>query len=256
MKQCNWRRVLAVLAFAGATACGGGGGGGAPATYDLTGYWQLFLTPTGSSTEVGPMPVYLTQTGSQFGGVDVSGTMNGASFSISASGGDFTVSLAGTATSGDEATGTVIFSGAVTGNGTFRLERYQPAGTMDASGSLDGNTIASTSSNASGVRCYSDAGLTSLTSVYVVLADANIDLQITFDASGLAVGALSVPGTIGVEILLRIDGAVVSATVSSGTVTVTQYDANGIAGSYSLTTSVGTITGSFDVAFDIEEYDP
>lgn len=255
MQRTRWT-WLTLLAGLGATACGGSGGGGGPAAYDLTGYWQLFLTPTGGSTEVGPMAVYLAQTGSTFGGVDVSGSMSGATFSITASGGDFMISLVGSAANADEASGAVTFSGAVSGNGTFRLARYQPAGTMDASGSLDGNTVAATSANATGVRSYSDAALTTLTSVSVVLADANIDLEIQLEPSGLAVGALTVPTTIGVSILLRVDGAVVDATVSSGTVTVTRYDANGIAGSYSLTTSVGTITGSFDVSFDIEEYDP
>jgi hypothetical protein len=256
MKQCTWRRALAVLAFAGATACSGGGGGAAPAAFDFTGYWQLFLTPSGSANEVGPLPAYFTQTGSTFGGVDVSGTMSASSFTITASGGDFTITLAGTATSADEGAGNATFSGAVTGSGTFRLQRYHPAGTMDASGSLDGHGISSTSTTATGMRKYSDVAHTTLTSVTVVLTDANVDLEIQLDASGLAVGALAVPGTINASIVFRIDGAVVEATPSSGTVTVTRYDGAGIAGSYSLVTSLGTITGSFDVSFDIASYEP
>ncbi|HEX5050390.1 MAG TPA: hypothetical protein VFZ65_01330 [Planctomycetota bacterium] len=236
-------------------ACGGGGGGTAAPAYDLTGYWQLFLTPAGAP-EVGPLPVYLGQTGSAIDGVALTGSMSGASFSVQADAGAFTIGLAGTASSADSAAGTVTLAGAIVGTGTFHLERYQPMGTMSVSGTLDGTTLDLMSSNATCMRSFSDTGLTTLRAVTVILGTAAFDIQIELAPAGLAIGTLSVPGTVTAQVLCRSDTAIVSEDVTSGTLTITRYNINGIMGSYSLTTAVGTITGSFDVMADLASYDP
>src|SRR5690606_29992073 len=119
---------------------------------------------------------------------------------------------------------------------------YAPAGTVTVDGTLDGIPISASSATAPGGRNYADAALATLTSVLVALVDENVDVQLELAAGGLAVGALAVPGDVAVEVLYRDDDAVVSATATGGTVTVTRYDGTGIAGTYSLTTAAGTIT--------------
>lgn len=249
-------RWVLVAASATLAACGGGGGGSTAPAYDLSGHWLLSLTPAGSTTPVGPLAVCLAQTGAAFDGVDVTGSMSGGSFTLQADGGAFQLTLSGTAASADAASGTATFSGAIQGSGTFQLTRFDPAGTMDATGSLDGHPITATSGTAVGIRTYSDAALTALTEVTVAIVAEDIDLELTFDPAALAVGTLAVPSPLAVEVLLRSDGVILSATASGGSVDVTRYDGSGIAGTYSVVTSVGTITGAFDVAFDIGEYAP
>ena len=251
----QWIRMLGLSPLL--AACGGGGGGGSsPPAYDLTGYWQLYLTPTGTTTEIGPLAVYFSQNGATFDGVDVTGSMNGSSFSLQADGGTFLVALTGTASNADNASGGVTFSGAVTGSGTFQLTRFDPAGTMTANGSLDGTTIAASSTTAIGIRTYADAGLSTLTEVTVALVDNDIDLELTFAPGALAVATLAVPSPLAVDVLLRVDDQIVDAAASGGSVDITRYDGTGIAGTYTVVTSVGTITGAFDVTFDIAEYAP
>lgn len=253
MLHCSLR-ALALTALLALCACGGSGGGSPPA-FDLTGYWQLFLTPSGAA-EVGPLPFHLTQTGATFDGVDLSGSMSGTSLTLTADGGTFTISLAGTASSANAAQGNVTLAGSVSGSGTFRLERYQPTGTANVSGTLGGIALNLSSTTATGIRKYSNVGLSTMTAVTVALIDRDFDIQIDLSPTGLTVGTLTLPTNITAEVLCRNDTAIVSATVTSGTVTITSYSTSGIAGSYSLTTAEGTITGAFDVTFDLESYDP
>lgn len=254
--QYTDRWFWALGASALLAACGGGGGGSAQPAYDLTGYWQLFLTPTGTTSEIGPLPVYFSQNGAAFDGVAITGSMSGNSFSLQADGGAFVLALTGTASNADNASGGVTFSGAITGSGTFQLTRFDPSGTMSANGSLDGTAIASSSTAAIGVRTYADAALTTLTEVTVALVDNDLDFELTFPPGSLAVATLAVPSPLAVDVLLRVDGHIVDATASGGSVDITRYDGSGIAGTYTVVTSVGTITGAFDVAFDIAEYSP
>ncbi len=156
----------------------------------------------------------------------------------------------------DAASGTATFTGAINGSGAFDLARFAPAGSFDAVGTLDGVAIDENAIHAIGIRTYSDAALTALTEVTVACTDADIDLELTFDPTHLAVGTLTVPGQLGVDVLLRVDGQILSTTASSGSVTITADDSTGIAGTFTLTTAAGSISGSFDVAFDIDEYSP
>jgi len=244
-----------VLLVLGLAACGGGGNDAAPPTENLTGFWQLFLTPTGSSTETGPTAVYLAQSGATITGAGVIGTMSGASFSMTANSGAFVAAFNGTATA-NAATGTVTLTGIINATGTFPLARFTPAGTFDVSGTIDGATVNLSSTAAYGSLDYGDVALTQLDEVEIGVADANAQLEIAFSPTGLVVGALNVPADITAVVLYR-TGATVTESTSSGTVTITQYDANGIAGSFTLNIDAGgTISGTFDVSFDIQSYDP
>lgn len=249
-------RTVVVLLVLAAASCGGGGGGGTTTpAFDLTGYWQLFATPTGAP-EVGPIASYFMLTGNTLDGVALTGTASGSSVAFQADGGAFQLTATGTATSANSVNGALTLSGGLSGNGTFRLERFVPTGMLSASGTLDGNAVALTSTTAIGARNFSDQALTNQTAVALIATDAVTDFEIELSPMGLVVGTLSVPGDITADVLLRTDTAIVDATVSSGTVVVSSYDMNGIAGMYTLTTSVGTVTGMFMVDFDFDRYDP
>jgi hypothetical protein len=249
-------RWCGLLAVAGLGACGGGGGA-APPTIDLTGYWQLYMTPTGSTDEAGPSPLFLSQTGAAVDGAAIAGTVSGNSFSITSSpSGLFTIRVDG-ALVGNEADGTMQVTGLFSASGTFRMVRFAPAGTMTASGTLQGAPISLNTTAAIGSRSYSDAGLTVLEDVKVTAAYGDAQLDLFFTPAGLAVGTLAVPGTVVVTVDYRDDTNVIELDADGGTVTVTAYDNNGFTGSFSLTLpGGGTLTGTFDVVWDIEAYSP
>jgi hypothetical protein len=249
--SCSWLLVLA-----GLVGCSGGGGPAAP-TIDVTGYWQLFLTPDGSPDESGPSPLYLSQSGATVDGAAVTGTVSGNHFSISSVvSGLFTVRCDGTLI-GNTATGTLEVSGAITATGTFRMVRFTPAGTMTATGTLSGVAVSMNTSAAIGSRSYSDVGLTVLEHVAITAAYGSQQLDIDISAAGLAAGTLAVPGTITASVSYRDDSNVLDLDADGGTVTVTTYDNNGFTGSFSLTLpGGGTLTGTFDVVWDIEAYEP
>ena len=244
-------RVLLALAL---VACGGGSDA-APPTEDLTGFWQLFLTPAGSTTETGPSAVYLSQTGAIITGAGTVGTMSGASFSMTVDSGGLVASFQGLATA-SSATGTVTLSGPFQATGTFRLARFAPTGTFEVSGTIDGVMVDLTTTAGYGSLDYADFALTLLDEVEIGAADAHQQIEIDFSPNGLNVGTLGVPSDITAVVLYR-SGSSVTESTSSGTVTITHYDANGIAGSFTLTLDSGdTIGGTFDVSFDIQSYDP
>ncbi len=245
--------VLLVLALA---ACGGSGSDAAPPTENLTGFWQLFLTPTGSPTENGPSAIYLSQNGATIAGAGTIGTMSGAAFSMTSNGGSFVAAFNGTATA-TTANGTVTFTGGgLNASGTFRLARFTPAGTLSVSGMIGSNSIDITTTSGYGSRDYSDPALTMLAEVEIGAANVDAQLEIDFSPGGLTVGALNVPGDVTALVLYRSGATIVEVETTSGTLTVTQYDSNGFAGSFSLTLDGGgTITGSFDVSFDLESFD-
>lgn len=253
----NSRRHLRVLPLllVGAAACGGGSASVTPPSYDLTGYWQLFVTPTGLP-ENGPLPVYLTLTGSAIDGVGLSGSVSGTGVGLHVDGGAFTLDLTGTATSADSMNGSLTIAGAITGTGTFRLERFAPTGMMTASGTLDGRTVSVSLGTGIASRNYSDQALSNLSAIALVATDANDEFEIELSPAGLAVGTRNIPGDTTATLLWRTDAGIVSSDPDSGTVTILSYDDNGISGSYSLTTAVGTVTGMFDCDFDYDRYDP
>lgn len=251
------RLCMGVLGAIMLAACGGGGGGSAPPSQDLTGYWLLYLTPNGAPNETGPSAVYLSQTGATISGAGTTGSMSGDSFTMVSSGGSFVAQFNGTA-SATSASGSATFTGGLSGTGTFRLERFAPTGTVTVTGTIDTETVDITSTTAIGSRDYTDLLLSNLDEVEICAADATQQIEIDFSPPfSLAVGALSVPTTVDAVVLFRRGTSVIETNTSSGTLTVTQYDSDGFAGSFSLTLAAGgTITGTFDVAFDIASYDP
>ncbi|MCC6670028.1 MAG: hypothetical protein IT458_03140 [Planctomycetes bacterium] len=256
MSKMRMRWGLGVVALLlGLGACGGGGGsGGTPA--NLAGYWQLYLTPTGSTVETGPSPVFLSQNGATVDGAAITGTVSGNSFTMTSNAIVFTTSFTGTV-SGGIASGTMSISGIINATGTFRLVPMTPTGTMSATGTVQGQSVNMTTTAAIGSRDYTDPGLTMLDEVEIAMAYGSEHLEIDFSAAGMAVGALGVPGTVTATVLYRNDTTTTELAASSGTVTVTRYDGSGCAGSFTLNLpGGGTLTGSFDVSWNIAAYDP
>lgn len=255
MANTTKRRFMPMLALALAAACSGGGGGMAPAAVDVTGYWQLYLTPAGGA-ESGPGCVYLAQTGNSVDGAEISGSVSGITVSLTAAAQAFTIVINGTAV-GDSISGTLSISGLITGTGTFRMQRFAPTGTMSVAGTIGSSAVALDIATAVGARSYSDAARTVLEQVMITAAIGDEHCEIDFTPAGLAIGAFGVPGTVVATVTYRNDSVELDLTAGSGTLTVTRYDGSGFAGSYTLTLSGGgSISGSFDVAWDIAAYDP
>jgi hypothetical protein len=227
-----------------------------PPTIDLTGYWMLYLTPTGTP-ESGPSPVFLSQTGAMVDGAAIAGTVSANTFSLtSAVPGLFTMYINGSLT-GNTATGTMLVTGTITASGTFRMVGFTPTGSMTATGILQGVNVNMTTSAAVGSRDYSDPGMTVLDEVEIIAAYGSEHLEIDFSPAGLTVGTLAVPGTVTATATYRNDAVTVELDATGGTVTVTTYDGNGFAGSFSLTVPGGeTLTGTFTVNWDIAAYSP
>jgi hypothetical protein len=189
-------------------------------------------------------------------GAAISGTVVGNRFVLTAAVDPFTLVVDGTLV-GNTATGTLTITGMINATGTFRLERFTPSGTTTASGMLQGIAIDLDTDSAVGSRDYSDPGLTVLEEVEVIAAHGDEHLELDFVPSGLAVGTLAVASTVMVVVTYRNDTASIELDATGGTVTITRYDDDGIAGSYSLTLDGGsTLAGTFDVAFDLEAYSP
>jgi hypothetical protein len=151
----------------------------------------------------------------------------------------------------------MLISGLVNATGTFRLVRFTPLGTMTASGTLDNVDVEMSTDSAIGSRNYTDEGLTVLERVEITAAYGSEHLAITFDASGLVVGVLGVPGAVTATVSYRDDVNDIELDADGGTMTVTAFDDDGFSGSFSLTLpGGGTLTGTFDVVWDIEAYDP
>jgi hypothetical protein len=217
--------------------------------------WKLFLTPSGG-VEIGPSAVKLTQNGTQVDGAGIAGTVTGTSFAITSVAATFTTAFLGTIQNGS-VTGTFAITGSINAAGTFRLERFTPTGTFTANGTLQTVPVAISETTAAGVRDFSDPALTALVDIDTVVMPHDMHFAVTFGASGLTVGTLGVPGTVTAEVLCRDDTQEIEVSALGGTVTVTQYDANGFAGSYSLMLPGGdTLTGTFDVVYDIDAYSP
>jgi hypothetical protein len=236
--------------------CGCSGGGGSAPTVNLTGYWMLYMTPAGG-TETGPSPVYLSQTGATVDGASITGSVSGSNFSLSTTvSGLFTIQFLG-GLSGNTGTGTMTITGAITGSGTFRMVGFTPTGTMTADGTLQSVAVAMDTTAAIGARVYTDPGLTALDRVKITAAYGSQDLEITVSAAGLATGTLAVPGTVTATATYRDDANQIELDADGGTITVTTYDGSGFAGSFALTfPGGGTLTGTFDVSWNMSTYDP
>jgi hypothetical protein len=254
MRIARYLRAASLAVVVGLSACGGGGGGTAAPAVDLTGYWKLYLTPTGGS-EAGPAPVFLSQTGAAVDGAAITGTVSGYDVTLTANAAELVVTLTGTAPTADQAAGNLTVSGLFDATGTFRMERMYPTGTMMASGTMQGLIVSMAGSAAIGSLEYLDPGLTMLDQVEITLAYGDEHLDIDFTPSGLAVGVLSVPTTVGVTATYRNDSNDVEVEASSGSVTITSYDDDGMSGSFTLSLPGGdTLTGTFDVSWDIRSF--
>ena len=248
-----WTLVCAVLPLL--AACGGGGGAAAP-TVDMTGYWQVYLTPAGAPAETGPSAVYIAQNGAVLSGAGIAGTVAANAFTMTTNAGVFVASFTGIAST-NAANGTMSLTGLINATGTFRLARFQPTGTLTVNGTIGADPIALTTTTAAGGRDYGDTMLTMLEEVEVVGADAQQHLEIDLLAAGLALGTRNLPADVDATVTWRRGADITESDVTSGTLTVTQYDAGGFAGSFTFTLQAGgSITGSFAVAYDIESYDP
>lgn len=246
--------VLFALACLLLAACGGGGGGTLPAAVDLTGYWQLYLTPAGFQ-EIGPSCVYLSQTGSLVDGAAINGTVSGNVVVLSSTATSIQTAFAGTATS-TAVNGTFAITGAVTVNGSFRLVKFTPTGTVAISGTVGSTAVDLDLATGVGSRDFSDQAKTVLEEVELVAAIGSEHLELDFTPAGLTVGVLAVPGDVAATVTYRNDATDVELD-GSGTLTLTRYDGSGFAGSFTLTlTGGGTLTGSFDVSWDIASYEP
>jgi hypothetical protein len=241
--------LLGGLVLAG---CGGGGGGGGYGTLD--GNWQFWLNVTGD--EIGPYPVYLIQNGGAIDGANLSGTISGGSFQVTYPGFlGLNLTLSGVVT-GNTASGILAITGLPI-TGTFRMQSMQPDGSMVASGTVAGSAANFNATTAVGGREYSDINKTQLTEVEVSYGDGTIFLELAFSAAGLGVGTLVVGTDIQVEVGYVTDLAQWDVTATGGTLTITRYDGMGIAGTYSIQTPGGsTVTGSFDVDWNYEAYEP
>jgi len=248
-------RAFGMAAVLGLCGCSGGGGPAAPSV-DLTGYWMLYMTPAGG-TETGPAAVYLSQAGATVDGASITGSVSGNSFALSTTvSGLFTIQLLGSL-SGNTGIGTMSITGVITGSGTFRMVGFTPNGTMTADGTLQSVAVAMDTTAAIGARVYTDPGLTALDRVEITAAYGSQDLEIAISAAGLTTGALAVPGTVTVTATYRDDANEIELDADGGTITVTTYDGSGFAGSFSLTfPGGGSLTGTFDVSWDMSTYDP
>jgi hypothetical protein len=164
----------------------------------------------------------------------------------------FTGTLTGTT-----ASGTLSITGSSL-TGTFRMQAFTPTGDLSMTGSVGGVATTLNATTACGRREYSDTGLTQLTGVELCSDDAVVRVHVDIGAAGLGVGALPVGGG-GLDVELSYDTGVaqVELSASGGTFTVTSYDANGMMGTYTLNfPGGGSVSGSFDVAWDMNAFIP
>ena len=224
---------------------------------NMAGHWLLYIgDPAGGPVESGPFGMFFAQNGSTLDGLAGTGTVVGNSFSFTQSDPLFTIDYVGVVI-GTSVSGTLTVSGLISATGTFRLEQFQPAGTFTASGLVNGNTIDVNSTVAFGQRRYDDVALTNLIQVRVTHTAHDMEFELEFPLpAALSVGTLSAPG-FPVTISFSDDVQSFELPATSGSVTVTKYDATGFASTFSLTMGTGeTVTGSFDMIWDVEVYDP
>lgn len=241
-----------LLACVSLFGCSGGGSSGPPA--DLAGHWLLWVDLTGE--EIGPFPLFVSQNGTALDGAAMTGTVSGNSFTLNEMEQGFVVAtLSGTVT-GNTAQGTMTIPD-FSLSGPFRMQPFQPAGSLVVMGEINGEPTNVDTMVAVGAREYSDRALTVLQEVEVTFADANLSLELEFVASGLRTGTLNVGSGVFVDVDYTSDTASFTHVGTGGTMTVTQYDDAGFTAAFSITLDSGdVIVGSFDVVWDIEAYEP
>ncbi|MEZ5963736.1 MAG: hypothetical protein R3F56_07815 [Planctomycetota bacterium] len=250
LRSCAWALVLSMLP---ACSGGGGGSGGPPAV--LAGQWMVWLTV--NSEEIGPFATCLTQSGASIGGVGMTGSVSGNTFTLTNDDlGGLTVQFQGAST-GNQASGTFAVQGSSL-IGAFRMQTFAPAGALTMSGTVNGVSPAVSTTIASGRREYSDMAHTMLEDLEVACDDGLVRTHLTFGATGFTTGTLAVGGGgITATVSYETGGSVFDLTANGGSVTVTRDDASGMAGSYTLNfVGGGSLSGSFDVAWDMDAYQP
>lgn len=247
--------------LAGALALGGcsytGEPEGVPA--DVSGFWRVWVTEdVEDATEVGPVAVHFTQDAGALDGLDAMGTVSGNRLVWHPGLRDLatTETYLGTV-DGELATGTFTVEGLAPASGTWRAERFVPVGTISADGAVAGLPVALAGAPAFGRRLYGDALRTTLAEVAVVYLDAGRGLELRFEPAGLAVGTLEIPAVAAVEVSLATDDEEHALPGVAGTLEVTKYDGTGFTATFTIDLGGGeTVTGSFDVAFDVDAYLP
>lgn len=241
----------ALLTLVGLTSCSSGGSDAPP--IDITGYYKVWLQ-VGTSPETGPLAAYFSSTNGVVDGPSLTGTVAGSSFVISQVLPGITLDLTGAMTGPDNGNGTLRVAGFNT-TGSFRLERYAPAGTLSVTGNVGGQPTGVASTTAIGLRDYTDEAKTNLEVVSVLSTATDLRFEISFAPAGLAVGTLT-PGTdVNVVVAYTSDALINEYNGTGGTVTITKYDNTGLTGTYTISLDSGdTVTGAFDVAFDLEAY--
>jgi hypothetical protein len=246
-------RIAGVLFLCG---CSYSGAASVPPV-DVAGLWKFWTTPEGEA-EVGPTVIHFAQDGSVLDSVDTTGLVEGNRLTWHPHVSDLTTSRTylGTAVA-DLADGTFTVTGLSPSAGTWRAQRFVPAGTISVDGGVGGIAVAADGAAAFGARRYSDALLTTLAEVTVVLLDADRRLELRFGPVGLAVGTLDVPAVATVTVSLETDEEERLLAAVTGTLEVSKYDGTGFAATFTLDLGGGEIvTGSFDVPFDVSAYIP
>ena len=242
------RTVLMALLVVGLAGCGGSGyGGGTVFGTSAQGHWMQWVTITGDPNgEMGPSGGYISQNGTSLNGVDQRGTLIGTLFTITTNENDLTgpVDSVGTL-SGDMASGTFAMQSQPV-IGTFRMTRFMPVGTMVANGSVGGGTVNVDATDAFCERHYTDVAMTQLDVVMIKYRGRTASFELEISSSGLQVGALTVGTDINVDVEYETDAAENSSFGQSGTLDITQYDATGITGTFTINLAGGgSVSGSF-----------
>ncbi len=223
-----------------------------PAT--LQGHWKTFLQPSGNP-ETGPYPTYFEQIGTVLNGIGGTGVVNGNTMV-------YDTVIAGLDTTFVGTYGTTNITGTFSAadglvTGIFRMEPYTPAGSFTANGTINSEVIAVSATDAIGQRMYGDVALTQLDAVFVMHMAADTEFDLTFNnPAALTTGTLSIPGTISVDVALMDDLVSNQVTGTGGTVTVTKYDSTGFAATFTIDMGGESVTGSFDVSWDVDTYQP
>ena len=252
--------LVSIFSFTGCSSSSSGYSGDTNTTSSsLAGLWKIWPTPAGQ-IEFGPEWEYFETSGAAVSGVSLTGTINGNSFTVTLTDGGDTTEVVGSMTSPTTATGTFTHtpSAGSPETGTFRMEKFTPTGTFSVSGTISGTDITHSSTTAFAGQEYSDPGKTVLSEIEMSCADGTLKLEIDFQPANLAVGVLPVgtgPGQVDVEVSFESLAVNLRPRATGGTLTVTKYDATGFTGTFSLDLDTAdTITGTFDVAFDIQSF--
>ncbi len=216
--------------------------GGQPPPPDLTGYWDVILTPA-EGTANPPHLVYLVQTGSSLDGYGLTGTIEGSSVTVATE--DGSIALAGTIASDGTVNGTYEGFGQT---GTFELGRSDfTFGTFALSGMIgldtDRGLAAETDWNACDIDYMNE--------------DLNVGLNLCSWFGPIIAGTYLVPDQIGVQVYQSFDdGSGIGGEAVSGTLVITSYEAGvGIAGYFeNMMFPVGALSGNFAVSFELNGY--